>query len=79
MLESNFLLEAVLKLLWVGGCLSIIGNNANSVQLQLQLPTGTELSKILLQSIRYCFKDVKVLTFVGAPRSSSAITAFQLS
>ena len=42
------MLEAVLKLLQAGGWVSIIGNKANSVQLQLQLPTGTELGKNVL-------------------------------
>ena len=43
---------------WVGGRVSIIGNNANSVQLQLQLPTGTELGNIycIMPSNRYFVK-----------------------
>ena len=40
------MLEAVLKLLQAGGWVSIIGNKANSVQ--LQLPTGTELGNKLI-------------------------------
>ena len=66
---------------WVGGRVSIIGNNANSVQLQLQLPTGTELGNMLCPGeckkvLLLCTTNFKIRTMMvcGIPRLFIKIT-----